>query len=85
MKKPPFGGKIGQRAQKMIYAGLDLHKKLSVIAAANTTGGELVKQRKVPNDREIVNLFQGLGEPVEVATEAISSSRRYRGDMRGDQ
>jgi len=57
----------------MIYAGLDLHKKFSVITAMNSEGKELIKQRKFPNNGEIVELFQGLGESVEVAVEATRS------------
>jgi transposase len=54
----------------MIYAGLDSHKRFSVISTANTEGAELVKQRKAPNNDEVIELFQGLGEPVELAIEA---------------
>ena len=57
----------------MIYAGLDLHKKFSVITVTNTEGQELVKQLKLTNSEEIIELFQGLGEPVEVAIEATRS------------
>jgi hypothetical protein len=39
----------------------------------NTEGQELVKQQKVPNNGEIIQLFQGLCEPVEVAIEATRS------------
>jgi len=44
----------------MIYAGLDLHKRFSVVTATNTKGEELVKQRRVPNNGEIVNSFRDL-------------------------
>jgi hypothetical protein len=54
----------------MIYVDLDLHKKFSVITVTNTEGQELVKQRKLTNNGEIIELFKGLGEPVEVAIEA---------------
>jgi hypothetical protein len=54
----------------MIYASLGSHKRFSVITAMNTEGQELVRQQKVPNNGEIIQLFQGLGEPVEVAIEA---------------
>lgn len=54
----------------MIYAGLDLHKNFSVITAMDAQGRELVKQKKLPNDGEIIGLFQGFNEPVAVAMEA---------------
>jgi transposase len=57
----------------MIYADLDLHKRFSVITATNTQGQELVKQQKLPNNGEIIELFKGLGEQVEVAIEATRS------------
>ena len=57
----------------MIYAGLDLHKRFSMITATNTEGQELVKQRKLTNNGEIIELFQELGDPVEVAIEATRS------------
>ena len=57
----------------MIYAGLDLEKRFSVITVTNTEGQELVKQRKSTHNGEIIELFQGLGEPVEVAIEATRS------------
>lgn len=43
----------------MIYAGLDLHKNFSVITTMNAHGKEAVKQKKVPNNGEIIKLFQG--------------------------
>lgn len=58
----------------MIYAGLDLHKNFSMITAMNAQGKEIIKQRKVPNkENEIVTLFQGLNDPIEVAIEATRS------------
>ena len=54
----------------MVYAGLDLHKRFSVITAADERGEE-AKQVKVPNDEgRIVKLFRGLDGPVQVAMEA---------------
>ena len=54
----------------MVYAGLDLHKRFSVITAADERGEE-AKQVKVPNDGgRIVKLFRGLDGPVQVAMEA---------------
>ena len=57
----------------MIYAGLDLHKSFSVITAMNAQGKEMVRQKKIANDGDIVELLEGLGEPVTVAMEATRS------------
>lgn len=54
----------------MIYAGLDLHKSFSVVTVMNAQGKEMVKQKKLPNNGEIIELFQGLKEPMAVAMEA---------------
>jgi hypothetical protein len=54
----------------VLYAGLDLHKNFSVITMMNAQGKEMVKQRKLPNDGEIIELFQGFDEAVAVAMEA---------------
>lgn len=54
----------------MIYAGLDLHKSFSVVTVMNAQGKEMVKQKKLPNNSEIIELFQGLKEPMAVAMEA---------------
>jgi len=57
----------------MIYAGLDLHKNFSVITTMNAQGKEMVKQKKLPNNGEIIELFQGFNEPVTLAMEATRS------------
>ena len=57
----------------MIYAGLDLHKNFSVITTMNAQGKEMVKQKKLPNNGEIIELFQGSNEPVTLAMEATRS------------
>ena len=56
----------------MIYAGLDLHKDFSVITATNAQGKEMVRQKKIANNGEIVEFLEGLGELVTVAMEATS-------------
>jgi len=53
----------------MVYAGLDLHKEFSVITIVDAQGREMLKQKKFPNNGEIVELFQGFDQPV-VAMEA---------------
>lgn len=57
----------------MIYAGLDLHRRFSVITVTDARGKELIKQQKFPNNGEIVKLFQELGGPASVAIEATRS------------
>jgi len=57
----------------VIYAGLDLHKNFSVITIVDAQGKEMVKQKKLPNNGEIVELFQKFDEPVAVAVEATRS------------
>ena len=37
----------------MIYVGWDLHKGFSVIAATNSRGDGIIKQRKFPDNGEI--------------------------------
>ena len=54
----------------MIYAGLDLHKNFLVITMMNSQRREMVEQKKLPNDGEIIKLFQGFNELVVVAIEA---------------
>ena len=54
----------------MIYAGLDLHKNFSVIAAMDAQGKEMVRQKRIANNGEIVEFLERLGEPVTVAMEA---------------
>ncbi len=56
----------------MIYTGLDLHKRFSMITAINEQG-EIVKQAKLPNNGEILEFLRELGETVEVAFEATRS------------
>jgi len=57
----------------MIYAGLDLHKNFSVITTMNAQGKEMVKQKNLPNNGEVIELFQGSNEPVTLAMEATRS------------
>jgi len=70
MKKPTSWSKIDLRRWRMIYAGLDLHKGFSVVTVSITKRKEMVGQRKITNNGEIVEFLEGLGEPVTVAIEA---------------
>lgn len=54
----------------MMYVGVDLHKSFSVITAMDAQGREMVKQKKLPNNGDILELFRGLNEPVTAAMEA---------------
>lgn len=54
----------------MIYAGLDLHQKFSVVTVMNAQGKEIVKQQKLPNNGKLSDFFQTFEEPVIVAMEA---------------
>lgn len=57
----------------MIYAGLDLHRKFSVITVTDAQGRETIKQKKLPNNSKIVELLKGFNEPATVAMEASCS------------
>lgn len=59
----------------MLHAGVDMHKRYSVITVVNDEGKGLVKGAKLPNDeREILAFFKDLeeekGERVRVVLEA---------------
>ena len=56
----------------MNYAGLDLHRRFSVITVLDGEG-KLVSQVKVPNGEEIVKFLRGFADPVEVAIEASAN------------
>jgi len=57
----------------VIYVGLDLHKNFSVITMMDAQGKEMVKQKKLANDSEIVKLLHEFDQPVAVAMEATRS------------
>jgi hypothetical protein len=50
----------------MIYAGLDLHKDLSVITMMNARGKEVVREDNLPDNGGIDEFFQGFNELVTV-------------------
>jgi transposase len=56
----------------MLYADLDLHKRFSVITVMDAQGKEMVK-KKLPNNGEIEEFFQGFDEPMAVAMESTRS------------
>ncbi len=53
----------------MIYVGLDLHKEFSVLSVMSEKG-EVLRERKLPNNGEIKQFLHQFQEPVEVAMEA---------------
>ncbi len=53
----------------MVYAGLDLHRRYSVITVIDEDG-YILRQKRLPNDESIIDFLQSLGEPVQVAVEA---------------
>ena len=54
----------------MIYAGLDLHQKFSVVTVMDAQGKEIIKQQKLPNNGELSDFLQTFEEPITVAMEA---------------
>jgi transposase len=56
----------------MLYTGLDLHKSFSYITTMNEKG-EILSQRKLPSNGEIVDYLKEFGEEMEVAIEATPS------------
>jgi len=57
----------------MIYAGLDLHRNFSVVTMMDSQGKEVIRQKKLPNNGQIIELFRAFNEPVTVAMEASCS------------
>ena len=41
----------------MAYARLDLHKKFSVVTVMDAQGKETVERKKLPDNREIIDLW----------------------------
>ena len=56
----------------MLYTGLDLHKSFSYITTMNDKG-EIVGQKKLPSNGEVVEFLKEFGESMEVAIEATPS------------
>jgi transposase len=56
----------------MLYTGLDLHRSFSYITIMNDRG-EIVGQKKLPSNGEIVEFLKEFGERMEVAIEATPS------------
>jgi transposase len=56
----------------MLYTGLDYHKSFSYITTMNDRG-EILSQKKLPSNGEIVDYLKEFGEEMEVAIEATPS------------
>ncbi len=53
----------------MLHTGLDLHKSFSYVTTMNNKG-QIVGQKKLPSNSEVVEFLKEFGESVEVAIEA---------------
>ena len=56
----------------MLYTGLDLHKSFSYITTVNDKG-QIVGQKKLPSNGEVVEFLKEFGQSMEVAIEATPS------------
>jgi len=56
----------------MLYTGLDLHKSFSYITIMNDRG-EVIGQKKLPSNGEILDFLKGFEDSMEVAIEATPS------------
>ncbi len=63
---------IGSGGAAMLYTGLDLHKSFSYITIMNDRG-EVIGQKKLPSNGEILNFLKGFEDSMEVAIEATPS------------
>jgi len=56
----------------MLYTGLDYHRSFSYITTMNDKG-EIIGQKKLPSNGEIIDFLKEFGESMEVAIEATPS------------
>ena len=56
----------------MLYTGLDFHRSFSYITTMNDKG-EIIGQKKLPSNGEVVEFLKEFGEGMEVAIEATPS------------
>jgi transposase len=54
----------------MIYGGLDLHQKFSVVTVIDAQGREIIKQQKLPNNGKLSDFLQTFEGAFTVAMEA---------------
>ena len=56
----------------MLYTDLDLHKSFSYITTMDDKG-QIVGQKKLPSNGELIDFLKEFGKSMEVAIEAIPS------------
>jgi transposase len=56
----------------MLYIGVDYHRSFSYLTTMNEKG-EILTQKKVPSNGEIIDFLKEFGEEMEVAMEASPS------------
>ena len=56
----------------MLYTGLNYHRSFSYLTTMNDRG-EIITQKKLPSNGEIVDFLKSFGESMEVAVEATLS------------
>jgi transposase len=56
----------------MLYTGVDYHRSFSYLTTMNEKG-EVVSQKKLPSNGEIVDFLKSFGESMEIAIEATPS------------
>ena len=56
----------------MLYTGVDYHREFSYLTTM-TEKGDIVAQKKLPSNGEIVDFLKSFGESMEVAIEATPS------------
>ncbi len=61
-----FGGQV---SAAMLYTGVDYHRSFSYLTTMNEKG-EIVTQKKLPSNGEIIDFLKEFGEEMEVAIEA---------------
>jgi transposase len=56
----------------MLYTGIDHHRSFSYLTTMNERG-EIIAQKKLPSNGEIVDFLKSLGQTMEIAVEATPS------------
>ncbi|MFC1592782.1 IS110 family transposase [Candidatus Omnitrophota bacterium] len=56
----------------MLYTGIDYHRSFSYLTTMDEKG-EIINQKKLPSNGEIVNFLKEFGEKMEIAVEATPS------------
>jgi transposase len=56
----------------MLYTGIDYHRSFSYLTTMNEKG-EIISQKKLPSNGEIIDFLKSFGESMEIAIEATPS------------